>query len=200
MAERVFSIRARGEGGGCSAGVVQLEDERAARWRAWRADEVRERTPVEKIDGGRGGGKEMEVRETRAVGEQSGRAGARHFQLSSEALSHYARAVATRRSSSAHSRLTAYAVPSRQELSPDNVLQHRALARTLAPDHDDLWEVNRALPDSVEHVLELVDDRDQGLHGRSLRLGGGWGVGWEARALGASYKDMAKSWPAGAER
>lgn len=52
-----------------------------------------------------------------------------------------------------------------QKVPPDEILQHRALAGALPPDHGDLRQVEvSVLPDGGEGVLQPVDQRDQILH------------------------------------
>jgi len=55
--------------------------------------------------------------------------------------------------------------PGKAHLLPDEVLQHRALPRTLAAHHGDLGQVQvRVLPDGGEGILHAVHLRNQILH------------------------------------
>lgn len=57
-------------------------------------------------------------------------------------------------------------------LLPDEVLKHRALARTLSADHGDLGQVQvRILPDGREGILHAVHQRNKVLHSPVAHLG-----------------------------
>ena len=55
-------------------------------------------------------------------------------------------------------------VASREEVAPHDVLQHRGLACRLASHHNQLGEINGGETQGVEHILKLVDGRNQLVH------------------------------------
>ena len=54
--------------------------------------------------------------------------------------------------------------PSRKDRPTHQGLNHRTLARTLRTHDHNLWQLDGVSPNGVEDILELVDDRDEGLH------------------------------------
>lgn len=54
-----------------------------------------------------------------------------------------------------------------EEVTPDEALEHAALAARLLADDDNLRQVQRIRLGHSEHVLQLVDDGDELLHGKT---------------------------------